>query len=82
MWVQLEERDGGYVVQVRDDGKGFDPGVQTVPGHLGLPAMRERADLAGGWFRIESAPGEGTVVEAWIPALDEAEEPLPELAVG
>jgi hypothetical protein len=30
--------------------------------------MRERAEVAGGWLRIESAPGAGTHVEFWIPA--------------
>ena len=35
--------------------------------------MQERASLAGGWLRIESAPGKGTTVEVWIPRL-----PVPE----
>ncbi|HEY3208369.1 MAG TPA: hypothetical protein VGL18_01035 [Actinomycetota bacterium] len=34
---------------------------------IGLTQMRERAEAAGGWFRIESARGSGTVVEFWIP---------------
>ena len=38
-----------------------------VPGHLGLPTMVERAELAGGWVRVVSAPGEGTAVECWLP---------------
>ena len=40
-------------------------------GHIGLTSMRERASLAGGWFRIESAGGSGTVAEAWIPREEE-----------
>jgi hypothetical protein len=31
--------------------------------------MRERALLAGGWLRIDAAPGRGTSVEVWVPAL-------------
>ena len=66
--VVLEERDEGYAIRVSDDGIGFDPGdVKPVPGHLGLAALQERATLAGGWLRIDSAPGEGATVEVWIP---------------
>src|SRR2546430_1357308 len=38
-----------------------------MPGHLGLLAMKERAQLAGGWFRIESEPGAGARVKFWVP---------------
>jgi PAS domain S-box-containing protein len=68
--VSLEESEGGYVVRVADDGVGFSPGtVQPTPGHLGLASMRERATLAGGWLRIDTAPGRGTTIELWLPAL-------------
>ncbi len=66
--VMLDERDNGYSVRVIDDGVGFVPeDLEPVPGHLGLTAMQERAALAGGWLRIDSAPGRGTTVEVWIP---------------
>ena len=35
------------------------------PGHLGLLAMRERAELAGGWWRVSATQGGGTEVEHW-----------------
>lgn len=67
--VRIEQLRDGTRVQIRDDGVGFDPGrVHQAPGHLGLPAMRERAELAGGWLRVDSARGAGTAVEFWIPA--------------
>jgi signal transduction histidine kinase len=67
--VHLGEVARGYLVKVIDDGVGFSPdGAGPAPGHLGLAAMRERANLAGGSLRLESAPGEGTTVEVWIPA--------------
>jgi signal transduction histidine kinase len=68
--VELEEIDGGYLVRVRDDGSGFslDGPSEPLPGHLGLTAMRERAEMAGGWWRAVSAPGEGTTIEFWLPA--------------
>lgn len=68
--VLLDERDHGYTVRVIDDGVGFVPEeLEPVPGHLGLTAMQERAALSGGWLHIDSAPGEGTTVEVWIPGL-------------
>ncbi|MGZ8635737.1 MAG: PAS domain S-box protein [Actinomycetota bacterium] len=68
--ISLRQEGGGVGVSIVDDGSGFDPTTETapLPGHVGLPSMRERATLAGGWCRIESAPGEGTRVEYWIPA--------------
>ena len=67
--VMLGERDGGFLVRIADDGVGFAPNrTLTAPGHMGLAAMRERARLAGGNIRIDSAPRSGTVVECWIPS--------------
>lgn len=67
--VILESKDGGIAVKVKDDGKGFTPSrtEESRPGHLGLSAMRERADMAGGWLRVESTPGGGTLVDFWLP---------------
>jgi PAS domain S-box-containing protein len=67
--VTLEQRDGGYLVRVVDDGVGFTAvdTLQDVPGHLGLPAMRERAEMSEGWLRVDSRPGAGTTVEFWLP---------------
>lgn len=67
--VTIEEADGGFRAQVADDGLGFNLGEVDTGGvtHLGLASMRERTEVAGGRLRIRSAPGEGTVVEAWVP---------------
>lgn len=66
--VATETVDGGVRVEVSDDGTGFVVAESVrVPGHIGLVAMRERAQLAGGWYRIESEPGAGTRVEFWVP---------------
>jgi PAS domain S-box-containing protein len=60
--------DDGILTRIADDGVGFDGSRNgSVPGHLGLVAMRERAEMAGGWFRITSSAGQGCVVEYWIP---------------
>ena len=61
-------RDGERVkLSVTDDGVGFAPD-QVPRGHLGLIGMRQRADLVGGELRLESVAGEGTLVEASVPA--------------
>lgn len=66
--VQLSVTEGGFLVEIVDDGVGYAP-QRAGPraGHLGLSLMRDRAEVAGGWCRIESAPGAGTTVEFWIP---------------
>jgi signal transduction histidine kinase len=70
--VLLDERGDGYSLVVRDDGKGFDPeqGLRVRPGHLGLPAMRERVEMAGGWLTVTSRSGTGAALEIWLPKLD------------
>jgi signal transduction histidine kinase len=66
--VSAQVSDGGIRVVVADDGKGFVVAESMyVPGHLGLMAMRERAQLAGGRCRIDSEPGAGARVEFWVP---------------
>lgn len=67
--VVLENADGGVRVRICDDGVGIDlRGAVSKPGHLGVTAMRERTELAGGWLEIGPAPGSGTVVEFFVPA--------------
>jgi signal transduction histidine kinase len=64
--VSLAARDGGVHVTVRDDGCGIERAPSSRS--FGLAAMRERAEAAGGWWRIDSTPGSGTTVEYWLPA--------------
>jgi signal transduction histidine kinase len=66
--VVLSERDGGYLVRIADDGVGIRRAQRTPRGHLGVTLMRERAEFAGGRFRIDSARGAGTTVTVWVPA--------------
>ncbi|HEX8384646.1 MAG TPA: ATP-binding protein, partial [Rubricoccaceae bacterium] len=56
-----------------DDGAGFDVGaVSACPGGFGLASVRERLELVGGRFEVDSAPGAGTRVTLAVP-LDLAE---------
>jgi two-component system sensor histidine kinase UhpB len=59
--VEVERPPGGTVVRLADDGTGFAPNA-AAPG-LGLKGMRERAVLAGGRVRVDSASGRGTTIE-------------------
>lgn len=54
-------------LSVEDDGRGFDPQEPPKPGSFGLMGMRERAELLGGRLEVESAPGKGTRVVAYLP---------------
>jgi PAS domain S-box-containing protein len=68
--VTLADRENGALLRIRDDGLGFDLAAvdEERPGHLGLVSMRERAEMAGGWLRMAGSKGQGTTVEAWVPA--------------
>ena len=67
--VSIADVDEGVRLTVTDDGRGFEVGVidSPEPGHIGLPTMIERAQLAGGRCQVESQPGHGTSVSAWVP---------------
>jgi signal transduction histidine kinase len=77
--VLMDERDDGLYIRVTDDGRGFDvdTAASEEEGHLGLTGMRERAEVAGGWWRVSSAPGDGTLVESWFPRRCQDEESVP-----
>jgi len=65
--VSLRGLDGGLQLAVQDDGAGFDPARGRERPSLGLASMRERVHLLGGELEIESAPGRGTSIRAWVP---------------
>jgi signal transduction histidine kinase len=68
--VQVGLEGGEVVIDIEDDGKGFDPdGAARREGRRpwGLMGIRERAEILGGTAKIESAPGQGTHVEVRIP---------------
>jgi signal transduction histidine kinase len=61
--VRLAGEDGKLVIEVSDDGVGFDPQAPDVRSrHLGLTSMEERARESHGRLKIRSAPGHGTTV--------------------
>jgi signal transduction histidine kinase len=65
--LTLSYMDDVVLLDVRDDGVGFEPG--TSNGGFGLSSMRQRLLRVAGSLAIESSPGEGTAVNASVPAL-------------
>lgn len=76
--ITLTRLDHEVCLDIADDGTGCDPGTAETPPPrgarasvadrgFGLPAMRGRARRAGGTLRLESTPGEGTVLTATFP---------------
>jgi signal transduction histidine kinase len=65
--VLVEARPGCVIVEISDDGGGFDP-TAPHPGHFGLDSMRSRAAEVGGLLTIASTLGRGTVVRVEVPA--------------
>jgi signal transduction histidine kinase len=66
--VVLRHADGGLRLIVHDDGVGFDPTRPRQGSSLGLVSMCERLRLVNGTFEVDSGPGRGTTVTAWVPA--------------
>ena len=67
--VRLRGDDAGLVLEIEDDGRGFDPDAPGLRSRrLGLTSMEERAERLGGWLEIRSAPGAGTTVRLEVGA--------------
>ena len=72
--VSLQRLDNGFRISVRDDGVGFDPKHRRDRPSLGVASMQQRIYLVGGELDVESAPGHGTIVLAWVPSREERNE--------
>lgn len=67
--VTARPEDEGWVLEIRDDGRGFDPGSVAARGrrNYGLQFMRDRAELIGARLDVRSSSDRGTVVRLAIP---------------
>lgn len=72
--VHLFQNGGELILEVEDDGKGFDVNAVKPDQSLGVIGMRERALLINGRLVIEGAPGHGTRVRVSVPLSPELEE--------
>jgi len=66
VWLTLSYLDDVALLDIRDDGVGFDPGTHRPNGY-GLDGMRQRLARVNGTLEVESAPGEGTAINASVP---------------
>lgn len=71
VWASLIYGPDWVTLTIRDDGVGFDPSTppasRIVGGGFGLTSMRERALSIGAKLRLDSAPGQGTVISVTVP---------------
>jgi signal transduction histidine kinase len=65
--LTLSYMDDEVVLDVRDDGKGFNPSAASAAGGFGLVAMRQRIEGLSGTLDVESEPGLGTAISARVP---------------
>jgi signal transduction histidine kinase len=64
--VSLRQQPGALILEVSDDGAGFDPVTARDKGGLGLRGIAERVAQLGGRLSVESRPGAGTLVRVEI----------------
>jgi signal transduction histidine kinase len=64
--------EGHWILEVRDDGRGFDPDAHAAPGRrtFGLQFMRERAELVRAEFTVRSQPANGTLIVLDVPIVE------------
>ena len=67
MWIAVREQDESIVLELRDNGVGFDTTAPGPEGHFGMAMMSERAQVGGGTFEVESAPDEGATITVRFP---------------
>ena len=68
VWLSVRQCPEEIIIDVRDDGLGFDVDTAVRSGHYGLLGMRERARLVDGKLEITSKAGEGTHLSVTLPA--------------
>jgi len=67
VWIAVREEDDDIVLGLEDNGLGFDTSAPGPEGHFGMAMMRERAQVGGGNFEVESEPGQGTTITVRFP---------------
>ncbi|AMO95998.1 histidine kinase-, DNA gyrase B-, and HSP90-like ATPase family protein [Collimonas fungivorans] len=70
--ISLERKEKHYLLEVRDNGRGFDASIQKKKS-FGLVGIRERAHMLGGEVSIFSEPGAGATIRVSIPIADATE---------
>jgi len=68
--IRLQTQGGVTLLEIADNGKGFDPAEVAAAGGLGLISMRERVEALGGQYNLDSAPGRGTIIRVTLRTMD------------
>jgi signal transduction histidine kinase len=80
IWVRMKRRGDQFVLEVEDDGVGFNVGAvdsnYEQRGSLGMVNMRERTELVNGEFNIRSSEGDGTCITVIVPLMEASVERL------
>ncbi len=71
VWVSLREWERDLILEVGDDGQGFDPQEMPELSKYGLRGMRERAEFVGADIQVTSQPRQGTIVRLRLPNYEE-----------
>ncbi len=64
--LRQERSDNSILVEIQDDGRGFNP--EESGGGFGLSGMRQRVEFLGGSLAIQSTPGSGTKIRVSVPS--------------
>jgi signal transduction histidine kinase len=67
--IDLHFGEAATILEIYDDGVGFEAKDETLGGGFGISGMRERAQKIGGRLQIESSPGKGTKVSVEVPVI-------------
>ena len=74
--VRIERIEDGLVLEIQDEGAGFDPSLPSSRNAFGLIGQRERALAIGAVLSLSSAPNRGTLVRVLVPMAPPQEIPL------
>lgn len=66
-WIEYRQQKDQFLVEIRDDGRGFHPDELPGVSKYGLQGMHERSDMIGAELSIISAPQEGTIIKVLVP---------------
>lgn len=80
IWVRLKKQSEVLLVQIQDDGVGFDVGAVEANydkrGSLGMVNLRERTEMLNGAIKLDSAEGRGTTINVYVPLTEGARDRL------
>ena len=69
VWIAVTEAGENIVLELRDNGAGFDTTAPGPEGHFGMAMMRERAKVGGGTLDVASSPDDGTTITVRFPTI-------------